>query len=442
MALDDKAVERMLKAQREALQPSRNTPGADNSHLFEEFQRPPQPGEAPKPKGLNAQGYRFPPTQGEPPMTKENLAKGIGLPPSGNAVPPLPPPTELVAADPLFEEYQRPDLKHKPRTGQGLRHAVIPKTAKEILQGYEPPTPQVFTAKREPGAPAPAVSALPMPMQVNAPPSGLAAATKPTPPPPTPPPANTPTPAPASPPAVPVPDAAASQQEVAAHLDAEADLASAPELTMSHSRAHGPTRTITDHDPLHDMPDLPGKGKPARAAPATATGSAATAPGATTGAPHTNDAPAVEPGDGPRIALVQADFNYAITTRMAQVARETAEALGSAIALHVHVAGVFDVPLVAKALAARGDVDAVVAIGCVIQGETGHDEVIARECARKLADLTYDSGKPVGLAVTGPRMTRAAAEARAATVPRHAVEAVVKQWRTLKAVGASRLAAR
>lgn len=411
MAPDDKAHERRLKAQEEAAARMAKAvdPDAANAHLFEEFKRPPQPGEAPKPKGLNAQGYQFPPADGRsPPMTKENLAKGIGLPPSGNIVPPMPPPTELVAADPLFEEYQRPDLKDRPRTGQGLRHATQPKTAKEILKDYEPPTPQVFTGKRDP-----ALAPAPLP---QAPAPTIQAAR------------------PALPNPVPLPSAA--QELDAAHLDAEADLASAPELTMSHSRSHGPTKTVTTHDPFAEMPTLPG---PPKAAPGTGPG---TMPiGKPASSPHANDAPRVEPGDGPRIGLVQADFNYGITTRMAEAARAAAVALGCQVVHHAHVAGVYDVPLAAKVLARRGDVDAVVAVGCVIQGETGHDELIATECARKLADLSYDTEKPVGLAVTGPRMTREAAEARVGTAPLNAVEAVVKQWRTLKALGAARLAA-
>ncbi|MEK6974772.1 MAG: 6,7-dimethyl-8-ribityllumazine synthase [Candidatus Thermoplasmatota archaeon] len=402
MAPDDKALERRLKAQEEAAQrmAKATDPDAANAHLFEEFKRPTQPGEAPKPKGLNAQGYQFPPPVGQPALTKENLAKGVGLPPSGNIVPPMPPPTELVATDPLFEEYQRPDLKHNPRTGTGLRNLPPqPKSAKEILAAYEPPTPQVFTGKRlDPPAPI----ALP------------------------------PTPAPIIQPARPTPMPSQSAAELdAAHLDAEADLASAPELTMSHSRAHGPMKTVTDHDPFAEMPTLPGT-KAKASAPAETKASST---------PHANDAPPVEPGDGPRIGLVQADFNYGITTRMAQAARTAAEALGCTVVHHAHVAGVYDVPLAAKVLARRDDVDAIVAVGCVIQGETGHDQLIAQECARKLADLSYDSEKPVGLAVTGPRMTRQAAEARVDTAPRNAVEAVVKQWRTLKALHAARLAA-
>lgn len=394
LEMDHKAGERKLKAHEDNNVRKTGDPDVDNAHLFEEFKRPPQPGEAPKPKGLNAQGYQFPPVPGgQPAMTKENLAKGIGLPPSGNIVPPMPPPTELVAADPLFEEYQRPDLKKHPRTGHGLRNLPEPRSAKEILRDYEPPTPQVFTGKRL-DAPAP----MPLP---QAPPPIIQPA-RPT----------------------PMPSQTGAELD-AAHLDAEADLATAPELTMSHSRSHGPTKVLTDHDPFAEMPNLPSAApKPTRAI-----------------GPHTNDAPPVQPGDGPRIGVVQADFNYAITSRMADAARAAATHIGCEVVHHVHVGGVFDIPLVAKALAARDDVDAVIAIGCVIQGETGHDQLIATECARKLADLSYDSGKPVGLAVTGPRMTKAAAEARAESVPKHAVEAVVKQWRALKALKAARLTA-
>jgi 6,7-dimethyl-8-ribityllumazine synthase len=78
----------------------------------------------------------------------------------------------------------------------------------------------------------------------------------------------------------------------------------------------------------------------------------------------------------------------------------------------LHVAGAYDIPLTAKVLAERADVDAVVAIGCIIQGETGHDELIAHATARTLHELALRTDKPVGLAVTGPRMTEAQAWAR------------------------------
>lgn len=429
MALDEKTLERMLKAQKDALEkgrpPAKAEPPApgERRDLYEEFVREAQPGESPKPKGLKAAGYQFPPEQ-NPAMTKANMAKGLGLPAPIPASTVPAPPTELVEKDSMFEEYQRPDLKDKPRTGKGIRiPPAEPKTAKEILKDYQPPEPQVYTPRRTPN----------------------------------------PTPA----------DHAPKGDDVeadAAHLDAEADLASAAELTMSHSRHHGPTKVQTDADPFLDMPSLPAE-KPAAATPVPSSAVAAVqapapaahakpapapvhappaAPrtmaatpsrheqaGAGPSAPHVSDAPAVRPGSGPRIALVQADFNHEITTRMAHDATAYAKQLGATIAHHLHVAGAFDLPLTAKALAERGDVDAVVAIGVILQGETGHDELIARECARKLADLAWDSGKPVGLAVTGPRITKAQAEARI-HVARHAVAAVTQQWRGLQALGATK----
>ncbi|HUR26454.1 MAG TPA: 6,7-dimethyl-8-ribityllumazine synthase [Candidatus Thermoplasmatota archaeon] len=440
MALDEKTLERMLKAQKDALEkakpaqkPANPAAQPERTDLFEEYVRPAAPGEPPKPKGLAAAGYKFPPETPAttPAMTKANMAKGMGLPPPLPAAKEPAPPTELVEKDPLFEEYHRPDLKEKPRTGKGIRaDPPGPKSAKEILQDYEPPTPQVFTPRRTP----------------------------------------TPTPA----------DNAPEGDDVeadAAHLDAEADLASAAELTMSHSKHHGPTKVLTDHDPFLDMPKLPNepteapepdvlssrvapaspvpppvaaatsaKHAPADAkhgpkpspavAPSFGPAARAATPHGTPPAAHVSDAPALRPGSGPRIALVQADFNHEITKRMADDAVAFARQLGATVVHHLHVAGAFDIPLTAKMLAVRADVDAVVAIGCIIQGETGHDELIAREVARKLADLAFLVEKPVGLAVTGPRMTKAQAEARI-HVARHAVTAVTQQWRGLQALNAS-----
>ncbi|MCA1810957.1 MAG: 6,7-dimethyl-8-ribityllumazine synthase, partial [Halobacteriales archaeon] len=138
-------------------------------------------------------------------------------------------------------------------------------------------------------------------------------------------------------------------------------------------------------------------------------------------------------GPVPRIGLVQCDFNHSITTAMALAAHQEARRLGAPLAHHLHVPGVFDAPLAAKTLLERGDVDAVVVVGCVIQGETGHDEVITHAAAQTLLALACNSGKPVGLGVTGPRMTKAQAEARVSAAA-FAVASVVAQHRLLKTV--------
>lgn len=134
-----------------------------------------------------------------------------------------------------------------------------------------------------------------------------------------------------------------------------------------------------------------------------------------------------------KIAYVVAEFNYDITSRMLERAKAHAEFLGEENGPVVWTAGVFDTSLPIKRLLKRKDVDAVVVIGCVIQGETGHDQIVAGHSSRKAADLAVEFEKPVGLAITGPGMSRLQAEARV-DVGRHAVESVVKTHRALASI--------
>jgi 6,7-dimethyl-8-ribityllumazine synthase len=59
------------------------------------------------------------------------------------------------------------------------------------------------------------------------------------------------------------------------------------------------------------------------------------------------------------------------------------------------VPGAFELPLAAKMFAASGRVDAVVALGCVIRGDTPHFDYVAGECARGLMDAGLSTGVPV-----------------------------------------------
>jgi 6,7-dimethyl-8-ribityllumazine synthase len=87
-----------------------------------------------------------------------------------------------------------------------------------------------------------------------------------------------------------------------------------------------------------------------------------------------------------------------------------------------------------KKLLRRKDVDAVVIIGTVIKGDTGHDEIVAHAAARAAADLALQFDKPVALGMTGPGMTREQAFDRIDNA-RNAVEAAVRMVRTLKEIG-------
>ena len=126
-----------------------------------------------------------------------------------------------------------------------------------------------------------------------------------------------------------------------------------------------------------------------------------------------------------RIGAVVSEFNYNITTMMLERAKEHAAFLGAEITIIIKVPGVFDMGLPIHKLINKPSIDGVIALGAVIQGETGHDEIVIQHAVRKIADLAIQAGKPIGLGITGPGMTRLQAEERIERA-KHAVETVVK----------------
>ena len=131
------------------------------------------------------------------------------------------------------------------------------------------------------------------------------------------------------------------------------------------------------------------------------------------------------------IGAVVSEFNYDIGMMMLERAKEHAQFLGADIKQIVKVPGVFDMGLPIKKLLERKDIDGVVALGAVIEGETEHDEIVIQHASRKIADLAIEYGKPVGLGISGPGMTRLQAQDRIERA-KAAVEAVVKLHRRLR----------
>ncbi|MEM3038835.1 MAG: 6,7-dimethyl-8-ribityllumazine synthase [Thermoplasmata archaeon] len=134
---------------------------------------------------------------------------------------------------------------------------------------------------------------------------------------------------------------------------------------------------------------------------------------------------------GMRIGVVASEYNYDITMMMMERAREHAKFLGAEIVREITVPGVYDMPLAVKKLLKQKDIDGVVALGAVIEGETDHDQVIMNQTSRKLTDLSVEYDKPVGLGISGPGMSRAQAQERVDKA-KEAVEAVVKLHEKLK----------
>ena len=102
-----------------------------------------------------------------------------------------------------------------------------------------------------------------------------------------------------------------------------------------------------------------------------------------------------------RIGLAVSRYHAPITEAMREAAIERFLAAGGLRDnLHVvAVPGSFELTGVARAFAMRDDIDAVVAIGCVIAGETTHDQHIASAVAQGLTMVTCQTGKPVSLGV-------------------------------------------
>jgi 6,7-dimethyl-8-ribityllumazine synthase len=102
-----------------------------------------------------------------------------------------------------------------------------------------------------------------------------------------------------------------------------------------------------------------------------------------------------------RLAVLASRYNEDIVSALLDGARAAWRACGGApAALQVRqVPGAFELPLAARAFALGGEVDAVVALGCVIRGETAHFELVAGECARGLQRVMLDTGVPVAFGV-------------------------------------------
>jgi 6,7-dimethyl-8-ribityllumazine synthase len=125
------------------------------------------------------------------------------------------------------------------------------------------------------------------------------------------------------------------------------------------------------------------------------------------------------------IGIVVSEFNFDITSMMLERAKAHADFLEVNISKIVHVPGVFDMPLAVKKLCMDKSIDGVATLGCVIEGETEHDEIVITNAARKITDLAVEYNKPVSLGITGPGMTRLQAEDRI-DKGRDAIESVVK----------------
>ena len=102
-----------------------------------------------------------------------------------------------------------------------------------------------------------------------------------------------------------------------------------------------------------------------------------------------------------RIAIVQARFNEPVTNALAQACQQELLALGVPLAhtTLVQVPGALELPVALQALAETGKYDALVALGCIIRGETYHFELVANESGAGVSRVALDYQLPIANAI-------------------------------------------
>ena len=98
------------------------------------------------------------------------------------------------------------------------------------------------------------------------------------------------------------------------------------------------------------------------------------------------------------IALIEARFYSDIADELANGAKNIAENNGF-LTRRIEVPGVFEIPAALNKIWNSGSISGVVALGCVIRGETDHYDHICREVSRALMDLSVNHGIPMGFGV-------------------------------------------
>ncbi|HPA00647.1 MAG TPA: 6,7-dimethyl-8-ribityllumazine synthase [Chiayiivirga sp.] len=100
---------------------------------------------------------------------------------------------------------------------------------------------------------------------------------------------------------------------------------------------------------------------------------------------------------GARFAILASRWNPGIVNSMVDAARATlgAHGAGEAQVTVLRVPGAWEIPQAAARLAAQGEYDALIALGCVVRGDTRHYEHVADGCAQALMRVALDHGVPV-----------------------------------------------
>jgi 6,7-dimethyl-8-ribityllumazine synthase len=105
--------------------------------------------------------------------------------------------------------------------------------------------------------------------------------------------------------------------------------------------------------------------------------------------------------EGLRVAIIASRWNDFVVSRLVSGALDGLERLGAStegITL-IRVPGSFEIPMAARRAALSGNFDAVICLGAIIRGETSHNEHIASEVFKGIAQVSLETNLPIALGV-------------------------------------------
>lgn len=114
------------------------------------------------------------------------------------------------------------------------------------------------------------------------------------------------------------------------------------------------------------------------------------------------------PNAGHKVAIVAARWNELVTNALVDGAVDTVRTAGCPDPTVVHVAGTWEIPLVARELLKTHD--GLVALGCILQGATTHATLLASDVSSALMNLQMESGKPIAWGILTPETAEQALE--------------------------------
>jgi 6,7-dimethyl-8-ribityllumazine synthase len=140
-------------------------------------------------------------------------------------------------------------------------------------------------------------------------------------------------------------------------------------------------------------------------------------------------------GEGLRIGIVRARFNDALTSKLAEACLSELERLEvePGDIRHITVPGALEIAVALKALADTGEFDALIALGCIIRGETYHFELVANESGAGVSRVCLDHQLPIANAILTVE-NEAQAWARAEEKGRDAARVAVEMANLLESI--------